>query len=241
MAWSALFGAWLAGTLGGVHCVAMCGGFVAAITGANGSARPLRWARTITWHQLAANLGRIMTYTTLGAIVGGAGSGLFMAAQWLPVQRALYVIANLTLMTIAITIVWRREPFSWLQRITTRAFTRLAPVIGPLARTRGVLSQVALGMVWGLVPCAMIYSVLPVALFSGDALQGAFVMLAFGLGTLPNLFVTGWIVARARKWLDRVSMRLLAGGVLAAFAGIGIWRALGDSALLAAGPFCLVH
>ena len=86
----------------------------------------------------------------------------------------------------------------------------------------------------------MIYSVLPLALFAGDAMQGALVMLAFGLGTLPNLLAAGWIAARARRWLDAAAVRIAAASVLATFAAIGVARALGDSNALAMSPFCFV-
>ncbi|HZQ63021.1 MAG TPA: sulfite exporter TauE/SafE family protein [Casimicrobiaceae bacterium] len=240
IAWSAIVAAWLAGVMGGVHCLAMCGGFAAALSGSRGTS-PLRSARELACDQLAANLGRVATYTALGALAGGVGGTLMSAAQWLPLQRALYVLANVALAGLALTIAFRREPFTGLQRITARLFVRVAPALGALARGRGTLSRMASGVLWGLVPCAMIYSVLPVALLSGGATQGALVMLAFGVGTLPNLAAAGWIVAQGRRWRDRAAVRMITACVLASFAGIGIWRALADSAVLAATPFCLVH
>jgi sulfite exporter TauE/SafE len=76
------------------------------------------------------------------------------------------------------------------------------------------------------VPCGLVYGVLPIALFAGDALSGAIVMLAFGIGTLPNLLAVGWLVTRARSWLDARVVRYGAATLLAGFAALGIWRAL---------------
>jgi sulfite exporter TauE/SafE len=87
----------------------------------------------------------------------------------------------------------------------------------------------------------MTYSILPVALLAGDALQGALVMLAFGLGTLPNLLAVGWVAGRARRHLDRPAIRWGAAAVLVVFAALGIWHAMGDPGRLADGPFCLLH
>lgn len=241
MAWAAIIAAWLAGLMGGVHCLAMCGGFVAAMSGARGARVPLRSARDIARQELAGNLGRIATYTILGAVVGGIGGAFMSAAQWLPLQRTLYVVANLALAGLALAIALRHEPFAWLQKITSRAFVGIAPFLGGLARGSTIGARIGTGMIWGLVPCAMIYSVLPVALLSGSALQGALVMLAFGLGTLPNLLAAGWLLAQGRRWLDRVAVRMIMASVLAIFAGVGIWRALAASSALAANPFCLVH
>ncbi len=153
----------------------------------------------------------------------------------------MYVIANLALLGLAWVIVTRREGLAWLQQAGSRLFARLAPAIGPLAHRSGAAPRFALGTLWGFVPCAMTYSVLPVALFAGSWWQGALVMAAFGLGTLPNLLAAGWFLATGRRWLDRAGVRAGAATLLAAFAVVGIWRAFGDPSLLAQGPFCLVH
>lgn len=240
IAWSAVLGAYVAGVVGGMHCIAMCGGFAAAVAPLPASA-PLQPARKLAAGALASNIGRVATYTLVGALVGGIGNGLFIAADWLPVQRALYVIANLMLIAVAVTLVAQREPLRWLQGWMGPAFVAIAPVFARVARRDAIGARLALGMLWGLVPCAMIYSVLPLALFAGDAAQGALVMLAFGLGTLPNLLAAGWLVARVRTCLDAIHARAIAAVVLASFAIVGIARALGDSSSLASNPFCLLH
>ena len=58
------------------------------------------------------------------------------------------------------------------------------------------MSRYLPGMVWGFTPCALVYSVLPVALLAGSAQAGALVMLAFGVGTMPNLLAAGWLIVR---------------------------------------------
>jgi len=95
-----------------------------------------------------------------------------------------------------------------------------------------------MGMVWGLVPCALIYGVLPIALFGGGALEGAAIMVAFGLGTLPNLLAAGWVASRARGVLDARVARVAAATLVGGFAVVGLWRAMIPGAL-ASGAFCL--
>ncbi len=243
MAVSALIGAWLAGALGGVHCVAMCGGFVAALSGAGVPARAqgasLLPARVLARRQLAYNLGRITTYALLGALLGGAGFVALAAVDWLPVQRALYVLANLFLLALAVAIVSKRDGLAWLQRAGSALFANVLPAVRPLMLRERGSARYALGMIWGLVPCALSYSVLPVALFAGGALEGAAVMLAFGIGTLPNLIAAGWIVTRGRTWSASRVVRYGAALLLAGFAAAGVWRALYGPLSLAQGPFCL--
>jgi sulfite exporter TauE/SafE len=75
-------------------------------------------------------------------------------------------------------------------------------------------------------------------LFAGGTLEGAAVMLAFGLGTLPNLLAVGWLVVHARTWRDSRIFRYGAGALLAGFAAVGIWRALFGPVAELHGPFC---
>lgn len=243
MAFSALIGAWLAGVLGGLHCIAMCGGFLAAIAG--GGARdaaknsPLLPAGILVRRQLAYHAGRIATYALLGAIAGSAGAlAMSASASLLTVQRVMFVIANLFLLALAVGIAGSGGAFPWIERAGATLFARILPAVRPLLVTHSLPARCAAGMVWGLVPCALTYSVLPVALFAGGAAEGAAVMLAFGLGTLPNLLAVGVAAARAKRWLAARSLRLTAALVIAAFAFIGIGRALFGAPSLAHGPFC---
>lgn len=243
MALSALIAAWLAGALGAVHCMAMCGGFVTAASGvagrSAGQSLPVHPARTVTAGQLVSNLGRVTTYTLLGASVGSAGGLLTDALDWQPVQRTLYVVANMFLLTLALAIATRRDRFAWLQRSGAALFRKVAPAVPRLRRHQGVAAKFSLGMIWGLIPCGLIYSVLPIALFAGGAWQGAAVMLAFGVGTLPNLLVAAWVLARTPRALDNQTTRYLAASLLCGFAVFGIWRALSGPLAAGQGAFCL--
>jgi hypothetical protein len=81
--------------------------------------------------------------------------------------------------------------------------------------------------------------VLPIALFAGGTMQGAVLMLAFGIGTLPNLLAAGWLVSRAGRWLAARAVRVAAAALIAGFAAVGLWRAWFATGSLAQGPFCL--
>lgn len=244
MALSALISAWLAGILGGAHCIAMCGGFVAAFAGGADAARrgsaPLLPARALAWRQLSYNAGRVSTYALLGALAGGAGGALLSAAEWLPLQRAIYAVANIFLLALALAILWKGSTsVVALQRLGHTLFSKVLPAVRPLLAADSTAARYALGMVWGLVPCALTYTVLPIAVFAGGALPGAMVMMAFGLGTLPNLLAAGWIVTRAGPRLDAPAVRIAAAALIAGFAAVGLWRALFATGGLGQVPFCL--
>ena len=240
MALCLLISAWLVGALGGLHCLAMCGGLLAALAVRDGTPRPMIPARALAVRQLGYHAGRIATYTLLGAAFGAAGAAALQATEYLPLQRALYLAANVFLLLLGVGIALRTPGVPWLQRAGAATFGAVLPVVRPLLRHPGTAGRIAMGLVWGLVPCALVYSVLPLALFAGGAWQGGAVMLAFGLGTLPNLLAAGMLLVRARKLLEGAGLRYAAAAVLIAFALVGIWRIAYEPGALAQGPFCLI-
>ncbi len=234
-----LLSALLAGLVGGLHCAAMCGGFVAALASRDGS-RPLLPARTLVARDLVYHAGRLASYASLGAAFGAMGAATLGAIDLVPLQRALYVVANALLLVLAVGIAARAGGAAWIERVGAIAYARVLPLVGPLARRRGTAGRVALGVAWGLVPCGLVYGVLPLALFAGGAWQGAAVMLAFGLATLPHLIGAGVVLARLRQRVRAAVFRGAAAAIVAGFALLGVYRALFVPAALAHGPFCLV-
>lgn len=243
MALSLLVSAWLVGALGGVHCASMCGGFIAALGARDASGRAKTTAilpsATIVRRQLAYQVARLGSYAMLGAAFGGAGAASMDALAWVPLQRLIYLAANVLLLLLGVGMLVRARPLSWLQRAGAKVFALLLPVTGPLLRLRGAPGRLALGLVWGFMPCAMVYSVLPLALFAGGPWQGAAVMLAFGAGTLPNVMAAAVLLGRVRHRFDGRAIRCAAAALLAAFALVGGYRALWAADALAQGPFCL--
>jgi len=240
MGLSVLISAWLVGALGALHCLAMCGGLIGALATRDLAVQPVLPARVIALRQVAYHAGRVATYVLLGCAFGAAGALALGAVDLLPLQRALYIAANVFLLLLGVSIALGTPGSAWLQRMGARAFGRLLPVLQPLLRRPGVAGRIAIGLAWGLVPCALVYSVLPLALLSGGAWQGAAVMLAFGLGTVPNLLATGVLLGRARHVLDGKTVRYASAALLVGFAIAGIRRVLFDPGALAQGAFCLV-
>ena len=236
---SALIGALLAGLLGGLHCFAMCGGWLTLVARPPATA-PLVAERTLRFGQAASHAGRLTTYVALGALFGAAG-GAALAVSIAPLQRTLYVIANLLLLVLACSIAVRGIQFAALERAGLAIFRRLLPAVTRIAPGGGIAGRYVLGLVWGFTPCALVYSVLPVALLAGGAGEGALVMLAFGIGTLPNLLAAGWTLARSQRLFDRAGYRYAAACVVAGFAVLGLYRAWFAPDALGVGPFCLIR
>jgi sulfite exporter TauE/SafE len=236
-----LLSAWLVGALGGAHCFAMCGGLVGALGARDAaSAVPLVPARAIAIGQAHYHVGRVATYSLLGAAFGAAGGATLGVLDVLAIQRAIQVAANVFLLMLGASLVMRVPALTSLQRAGVHAFAPLLQVLGPVLRRPGAAGRVAMGFAWGLMPCALVYGVLPLALLAGSAWQGGAVMLAFGLGTVPNLLGGGLLIARASRILSQQSLRRAGAVVICAFALVGLARALLGSGALAQGAFCLV-
>jgi sulfite exporter TauE/SafE len=194
---TALLLAGLAGSL--VHCVGMCGPFVLGQVVADSEharGRYGEWQRLAGAALLPYHLGRLTTYTALGAIAGAA-TALFAATTgfaWL--SAALLVLGALLMILQAIGLaLGATSPLS-------RLVTRLAM---PLSASRHPAGRYALGLVLGLLPCGLLYGALAAAAGTGDARDGAIAMLAFGAGTLPALIGVGWLGLLLRRRLSGIA------------------------------------
>ena len=215
-----LLAAMLVGLLGGVHCVGMCGGLVGAFS----LQLPGQGPR-LSYH-LAANLGRITSYALAGAIAGALGGTSLFLQRLFPVEQALYVFANLMLILLGLYLAGLNQTVLVLERLGGGVWKRLQPLFRKLVPIRSVPQAFAAGMVWGWLPCGLVYSVLITALASGNPMQGALTMAAFGLGTLPNLLAMGLFANYLQPILRRRGLRVAAGLLVVALGVLGLARLL---------------
>lgn len=228
----------------GWHCALMCGGIAAGVERLKSSANavPLRKISRLTmvFEQLTMHLGRIFTYVTLGAVAGLVGVPIWQQG-WLPLQRLLFALAALIFIFQAYRILAQSKGVSsswelWLNAKTASLWAKLARYISDKSRPK---SHFLTGMVWGLVPCGLIYSVLPIAFLSGDPASGALLMLAFGLGTLPNLLLISGFSARLAGWGHQTWARYLAAALMLITGLFGLYRAFTLPNDLLRGGFCI--
>jgi sulfite exporter TauE/SafE len=215
-----LIAAMLVGLLGGVHCVGMCGGLVGAFS----MQLPGQGPR-LSYH-LAANLGRITSYALAGGIAGAVGGTSLFLQRLFPVEQVLYGFANLMLILLGLYLAGFAQTVLVLERLGGGVWKRLQPLLGRLIPIRGVPQAFAAGMVWGWLPCGLVYSVLITALASGSPGQGALTMAAFGLGTLPNLLAMGLFASHLQPILQRRGLRVVAGLLVVALGVLGLARLL---------------
>lgn len=227
----------LIGLLGGTHCIGMCGGIVSALTvrQPNAAARD----NLLPLH-LAYNVGRVSSYTLAGGLVGSIGSVGLLLNDWLPVQMALYVLANLMLVGLGLYLTGVSQALSFTERIGQKLWARIQPLTSRYLPARKVSQALPLGMLWGFLPCGMVYSVLATALVSGSAARGAGLMLAFGLGTLPNLLLAGMLLKRLRDVTRQRAVRFASGLIVLGFGVFGLANAATLGGRLWQGVVCHV-
>jgi hypothetical protein len=240
-AWALPLAALAAGLASGVHCIGMCGGIVAAFSARRGlgpsgapEAAPPEWAR-----QLAFNAGRIATYAGAGAVAGSVvGLGVWVSGA-LPVQTALFVAANAMLVLMGLYLAGAGRALVRLEALGAPVWRSLQPLAARWLPADTLPQAFAAGAVWGWLPCGLVYAALATAAFAGSPERGAAVMLAFGLGTAPNLLAAGFAAARVRAWASRRSVRVAAGMLVLASGVFGLAHASGLAEGIRRGLACL--
>ncbi|WP_219134173.1 sulfite exporter TauE/SafE family protein [Janthinobacterium sp. UMAB-60] len=221
----------LVGLAGSVHCIGMCGGIVGALSISGGAparpviaiavARPALQANVL--RVLAYNGGRIGSYMLAGALAGSlAGAGMLHLAS---LQVAGYWLANLMLVALGLYLMDAWRGLAHLEAAGNVVWRRVRPLLKPLMPMDTPFKALAVGGLWGWVPCGMVYSALLTAMLQGSALQGAAAMGAFGLGTLPMLLGMGLLGTRLRAQMQRRPVRIASGLLVLGFGLLGLLRA----------------
>lgn len=214
----------LMGLAGGPHCIAMCGAACAGIGQAAGARKT-----SAMW---TFQLGRVIGYSALGALAAASMQGL----GWLTVQsaalRPVWTMFHVATMVLGLLLLWKAQQPIWLEQVGRKIW------IGArgLAMGRGHGAPLILGALWTFLPCGLLYSALLVAGLTGHALDGAYVMGLFALGTSVSMMLGPWLWLRLNgggsgDWGVR-----LAGFALAASSVWALWMAYAHNS----APWCAV-
>jgi uncharacterized protein len=206
--------AFLAGLGGSGHCLGMCGGIVAAFSAGGASAGRPTWRETAFF-----NLGRLSTYSLLGFSAGLAGKALDLLLLR-PFSTAVFAVGNLFVVATGIVLLVRQD-FPSAPRRLTNGLQRLLPAA--IAAPESAAGFLPLGMLFGFLPCGLVYAPLASAAATGDPLRGWAVMAALGAGTFPALFFAGALTSTAAS-AGRRSLLALAGGALVVMGTAGLRR-----------------
>lgn len=216
LSFAVLFSSLMLGFFGSAHCLGMCGGISASLglaipVGANFRRRQFALISTY-------NVGRIASYSILGALVALPGSLLDLSHG-----QAGYVLrtaAGLLMIALGLSVGQWWQGVRHLERLGAPLWSRVAPLTRRLMPVTTARRALLLGFLWGWLPCGLVYSTLGWAALQGTSVGGALVMAAFGLGTFPAMFATGMAARRVEKWRHLPWFRQLAGGLIVVF---GLW------------------
>ena len=224
----------LTGILVSLHCVGMCGGFVALVSmspslspisagGSASAAAGASWQRLILPQQLVFNAGRIASYTLLGALAGALGSFSSLLSRTGRIQAMLMVGAGILMIGTGLALAGLMQHWSPFKPKAATPQAWLARGFQHVTRLPRPARALPLGALLGFLPCGLIYAMLGKAASSGSAASGALVMLAFGMGTVPALllvaFFSDLFSLALREKLVRAS-----GVLLAALGAITLYR-----------------
>lgn len=202
--------------LGGVHCFGMCGGIVGALSLSTPQEHKIKSQFPILF---GYNLGRISGYVVAGSIVGFLGSSLVDLTGIQNAKQVLSVIASLFMIALGLYLAGFWKSFNKLESLGSYLWKLIQPVTKRFIPVTNFQQAVPLGFLWGWLPCGLVYTALIWTLSSGGALEGALIMLAFGLGTLPNLLVMGVLATQLDRWVKNPNVRMVA-GLLVALMGL---------------------
>lgn len=222
-AWPLLAGAFTLGLAGSVHCLGMCGGIAAAAGTRTSSAASGTGAALAG---LTFNLGRLASYALLGLLVGALVGAAVAQVPVRPLAILLRALAGLLMLLMGLSLLAGRDLLA-LERAGGRLWERVRPLAGRALALPPALRFAALGLLWGLLPCGLVYSALALSAASGSALAAGATMLAFGLGTLPAMLALTLAGSALTRRLPGLWTRRVAGVLMVVFA---FWTAFGTHA-----------
>ncbi len=210
-AWPLVTAAFVTGLLGSAHCFGMCAG-ISGLFAVNVEARSMQrqFPRAIVY-----NGGRILSYAVLGVIVALVGKTAVGAIPDLAAPVRL--VSGLLIILVGLQVAFGWRILAPLESAGARIWARIAPAARGLVPVQTMPQALGLGLIWGWLPCGLVYSVLLIAATTAEPLAGALVMIAFGFGTMPAMLATG---VSASKLAGFMSGKRLGAGLLIVILGM---------------------
>ena len=210
-------GAFLMGLFGALHCVGMCGSIMGVLTFSLPSrirGNPARLFAYLLWY----SGGRLLSYAIAGGLAGAFGAGVLLTISPQYGHRILLLFASLLMLAVGFYLAGWFPSLARLERAGVPIWKKLEPLGRRLLPVAHPGQAFLYGMIWGWLPCGLVYSALFIALAQGTFAGGMVFMFLFGLGTLPAILLTGAFAEQVMRIARDPKMRMYAGLLLIAFA-----------------------
>ncbi len=213
-----ILAAFITGFLGSLHCVGMCGAIACSkmlFVGAQNKAKipnqvKEEGGRLVFLYSLIFNLSRISMYAILGGFLAFLGQKLVLSSNLASISFVIRIAGAVLIALIGLRFLINLRWVDKIEVLGLKLWTILKPKKYPKVLSNANIFQlITLGLLWGLLPCALVYTMLLTATTSGSAMSGATIMFAFGLGTLPAMQCMSFFgdtvrVFAQRPWLRQV-------------------------------------
>ncbi|MFD2519816.1 sulfite exporter TauE/SafE family protein [Emticicia soli] len=186
-----LYSAFMIGLAGSLHCMGMCGPISMLLPGDKSKRGRYILGRVVY------NLGRILTYSLLGLMVGLVGEQIALFTS----QKALFIIVgSLILLAFVVPARWRQslDVLPYVSRFTNFIKSSL----GVFYKKHSLFAQLVFGVLNGLLPCGLVYAALSGAFLMSEAWESVLFMALFGLGTLPMMLSFAFLGNGIRKLIS---------------------------------------
>jgi len=197
-----LSAALVAGLVSSAHCIGMCGG-LSGLFAVNASVRSMH--RQVPF-ALTYNLGRILSYAVLGVVVASVGSVIVRASPQL--ATGIRLLSGGVIVLVGLKVAFDIRILNAIEKMGGTMWSRIAPAARSLVPVTSLPRALGLGLLWGWLPCGLVYSVLLMAATSAEPASGALVMAAFGIGTMPAMVMTGLGAAKLSQRLQNRGTRM---------------------------------
>ena len=202
--------AFLIGLFSTLHCIGMCGSIMGALSlGLPASIRDNRFRRFS--FVSSYNLGRILSYSLAGLVTGALGAGLLEHAGLATGHSILRTTGAAMMIVIGLYLAGWLPQLAYFERAGAPVWRKLEPIGRKMMPVDTMARAFVYGMIWGWLPCGLVYTVLLWTLTAGSALEGALTMMAFGIGTLPTLIATGMMASWLTRFAQSTHARRLVG------------------------------
>ena len=214
--------AFMMGLFSSLHCIGMCGSIIGTLT-LSLSPEIRNNKKLLLPFVFSYNFGRITSYAFAGAVIGSIEALLSMPLGELHGHRLLQILSAIVMAGAGAYIAGWFPRFAYIEKVGVTIWKLMEPYGRKLIPVKNHTQAYLFGMVWGWLPCGLVYSALALAATSGDVTQSAFTMLAFGLGTLPAVMGIGVMtqvltrLSRMPRFKQLIGLFMVVLALLAAF------------------------